>query len=141
MTKRNFKVPTTAIYATGKRKASIARLWLWERGAEDREIFEVNGSPAVDYFCRKMATVAAFETPFKVVENDKYNIYCTITGGGYSGQSGALRHAISKALSTLDGSMRPSLKAAGLLTRDSRVVERKKYGQSGARKRYQFSKR
>ena len=124
-------------YATGKRKNSIARVWL-NKG--DGKIF-INGKSIKDYFSRPVLQMIVNQ-PLEVIESEGgYNIKATVKGGGLSGQAGALRHGISKALSLYDSGFRPALKKVGFLTRDSRVVERKKYGLAKARRSYQFSKR
>tara|TARA_Y100000741_G_scaffold314189_1_gene259474 strand:+ start:40 stop:477 length:438 start_codon:yes stop_codon:yes gene_type:complete len=124
-------------YATGKRKNSIARVWL-KKG--DGKIL-INGKTAKNYFTRPVLQMI-INQPLEVVNsNGDYDINATVKGGGLSGQAGALRHGISKALSLYDNGFRPALKKVGFLTRDSRVVERKKYGLAKARRSYQFSKR
>ena len=124
-------------YATGKRKNSIARVWL-KKG--DGKIL-INGKTADNYFTRPVLQMI-INQPLEVVNsNGDYDIKATVKGGGLSGQAGALRHGISKALSLYDNGFRPALKKVGFLTRDSRVVERKKYGLAKARRSYQFSKR
>ncbi len=124
-------------YATGKRKTSIARVWL---SPGDGKI-TVNGKEVEDYFDVETARII-IETPFTVTNtNGKFDVTATVKGGGKSGQCEALRHGIAKALCLADAEYRSPLKKAGLLTRDSRVKERKKYGLAGARKRYQYSKR
>ena len=124
-------------YATGKRKNSIARVWL-KKG--DGKIL-INGKTAKNYFTRPVLQMI-INQPLEVVNsNGDYDIKATVKGGGLSGQAGALRHGISKALSLYDNGFRPALKKVGFLTRDSRVVERKKYGLAKARRSYQFSKR
>lgn len=123
--------------ATGKRKNATARVWL-EPG-EGRVI--VNGKPSDEYFPRqawKFLVAQAFQVTETV---GKYNIVATVSGGGLTGQAGALRHGISQALLEVSPQLRLRLKKEGLLTRDPRVKERKKYGQKGARKRFQYSKR
>jgi len=124
-------------YATGKRKNSIARVWL-KRGSGT---ISVNGKSVEKYFARPVLQMIVNQ-PLNVVEAEGgYEILATVKGGGLSGQAGALRHGISKALSLFDSSFRPALKRVGFITRDSRVVERKKSGLAKARKSYQFSKR
>ena len=124
-------------YATGKRKNSIARVWL---KIGDGKI-SINGKSIKDYFTRPVLQMIV-KQPLEIIESeDGYNIMATVKGGGLSGQAGALRHGISKALSMYDIGLRSSLKKVGFLTRDSRVVERKKYGLAKARRSYQFSKR
>ena len=124
-------------YATGKRKNSIARVWL--KKGEGKIL--INGKVAKDYFTRPVLQMI-INQPLDVVKADNgYDIMATVKGGGLSGQAGALRHGISKALSLYDIGHRPALKKVGFLTRDSRVVERKKAGLAKARRSYQFSKR
>jgi small subunit ribosomal protein S9 len=124
-------------YATGKRKLAICRAWAHPGNGQ----ITVNGRSLESYFPR--ATHRAIVVyPLELTNlQDKLDIKATITGGGASGQAGALRHAISKALVTMDAALREPVKKEGLLTRDSRTKERKKYGQKGARRRFQFSKR
>ena len=124
-------------YATGKRKNSIARVWI-KRG--DGEII-INGKTVDKYFSRPVLQMIVNQ-PMEVIQSaGNYQIKATVKGGGLSGQAGALRHGISKALSLYDNSLRPVLKKVGFLTRDPRVVERKKFGLAKARRSYQFSKR
>ena len=124
-------------YATGKRKNSIARVWL-KLGSGS---ISVNGKSLDKYFARPVLQMIVNQ-PLNVVEGGGgYEIMATVKGGGLSGQAGAIRHGISKALSLYDSSLRPALKKAGYITRDSRVVERKKPGLAKARRSYQFSKR
>tara|TARA_A200000113_G_scaffold177043_1_gene162437 strand:+ start:153 stop:581 length:429 start_codon:yes stop_codon:yes gene_type:complete len=124
-------------YATGKRKNSIARVWL-KRGSGE---IKINGKPLDKYFSRPVLQMIVNQ-PLDVVKSDNsYEIMATVKGGGLSGQAGAIRHGISKALSLYDQSNRPPLKKVGFLTRDPRVVERKKAGLAKARRSYQFSKR
>ena len=124
-------------YATGKRKESIARVWLSRGNGK----ITINGLDCNDYFVRDVLKMLINE-PFSLLSIEgQYNINCTVRGGGLSGQAGAIRHGISKALSLFEPGLRCQLKAAGLLTRDARTVERKKYGHKKARKRFQFSKR
>ena len=124
-------------YATGKRKNSIARVWL-KKGEGN---ISINGKLLKDYFSRPVLQMIVNQ-PLEVIQSlGSYDIMATVKGGGLSGQAGALRHGISKALSTYDSVHRPTLKKVGFLTRDSRVVERKKSGLAKARKSYQFSKR
>jgi small subunit ribosomal protein S9 len=124
-------------YATGKRKYAIARAWLSPGTGE----ITVNARPLDRYFPRPtLRSLILF--PFEVTNlQGKYNVNATLCGGGPTGQAGALRHAISKALVIMNPALREALKKEGLLTRDPRVKERKKYGQKGARKRFQYSKR
>ena len=124
-------------YATGKRKNSIARVWL-KRGSGE---IKINGKPLDKYFSRPVLQMIVNQ-PLDVVKADNsYEIMASVKGGGLSGQAGAIRHGISKALSLYDQSNRPPLKKVGFLTRDPRVVERKKAGLAKARRSYQFSKR
>ena len=124
-------------YATGRRKRAVARVRLTH--GDGTQI--INGRPVEEYLPRE-TLVLLMNQPFEAIEGvGKYNVTATVHGGGTSGQTGAVRLGIARALILLDPSYRPALKAKGLLTRDARVVERKKYGQPGARKRYQFSKR
>lgn len=124
-------------YATGKRKNSIARVWL--KKGTGKYIF--NNIEESKYFSRP-ALRMIIKQPFDVVERDEqFDIYCTVVGGGLSGQAGAVRHAISKALTLFEPLLHKKLRSGGFLTRDSRVVERKKYGKPKARKSFQFSKR
>ena len=125
------------VYATGKRKNSIARVWL-KRGSGE---IKINGKPLDKYFSRPVLQMIVNQ-PLDVVKSDNsYEIMASVKGGGLSGQAGAIRHGISKALSLYDKSNRPPLKKVGFLTRDPRVVERKKAGLAKARRSYQFSKR
>jgi small subunit ribosomal protein S9 len=123
--------------ATGRRKTSVARV----RIAQGDGKVKINGRDISDFF--KLDTLRnAVTLPFRVTATDsKYDVVALVSGGGPSGQSGALRHGISRALVLSDINLKPALKAAGLLTRDPRMKERKKSGQPGARKRFQFSKR
>ena len=124
-------------YATGKRKNSIARVWL-KRGSGE---IKINGKPLDKYFSRPVLQMIVNQ-PLDVIKADNsYEIMASVKGGGLSGQAGAIRHGISKALSLYDQSNRPPLKKVGFLTRDPRVVERKKAGLAKARRSYQFSKR
>jgi len=124
-------------YATGKRKTSIARVWI-KRGTGK---IVVNGKNLCDYFSRPVLQMLV-EHPFKVSNCEtQYDVMCTVKGGGLSGQAGAVRHGISCALTLFDPETRPLLKKGKFLTRDSREVERKKYGHYKARRRFQFSKR
>ncbi|MEI6986355.1 MAG: 30S ribosomal protein S9 [Rhodospirillaceae bacterium] len=124
-------------YATGKRKNAVARVWIKPGKGQ----VTVNGRDGTVYFARPVLRMILSQ-PFGVVERaNQYDVVATVTGGGLSGQAGAVRHGISKALTYYEPSLRPALKAAGFLTRDSRVVERKKYGRAKARRSFQFSKR
>ena len=124
-------------YATGKRKNAVARVWI-KAGSGN---LSINGKAIKDYFSRPVLNMLVHQ-PLELT-NKKMNVdtVITVSGGGLSGQAGAIRHGISKALSLLDPNLRSILKSEGLLTRDSRIVERKKYGRRKARRRYQFSKR
>ena len=124
-------------YATGKRKDAVARVWV-KRGSGK---VVVNGKPMNEYFARPVLQMILSQ-PFRVagVEGE-FDVMATVKGGGLSGQAGAVKHGVSKALTLFEPSLRPALKAAGFLTRDSRVVERKKYGKRKARRSFQFSKR
>jgi len=125
------------VYATGRRKESIARV----RMKPGSGGFTVNERTLDDYFGRETSKMV-LKQPLEVVEQlGKVDIFINVCGGGLSGQAGAIRHGISRALIKLNGDYRPALKKAGFLTRDARTVERKKYGRPGARKRFQFSKR
>ena len=124
-------------YATGRRKDSTARVWV-KRGSG---VITVNGKEMPIYFDRpvlQMQLNHVFEIANRVKE---FDVMATVKGGGLSGQAGAVKHGISRALSLLEPELRTTLKSAGLLTRDSRTVERKKYGKAKARKSFQFSKR
>ena len=124
-------------YATGKRKNSIARVWLKKGNGK----ISINGKSISEYFSRPVLQMIVNQ-PLEVIQSvGNYDILATVKGGGLSGQAGALRHGISKALSLYDSGLRLSLKKVGFLTRDSRVVERKKAGLAKARRSYQFSKR
>ena len=124
-------------YATGKRKNSIARVWV----AKGEGKITINGKLLSKYFTRPVLQMVVNQ-PLEVINSvNNYNINATVKGGGLSGQAGALRHGISKALSLYDTGFRSALKKVGFLTRDARVVERKKYGLAKARRSYQFSKR
>ena len=124
-------------YATGKRKDAVARVWI--RPGAGR--VTVNGKPINDYFARPVLQMI-LKQPFTVSgTEDQFDVMATVKGGGLSGQAGAVKHGVSKALQLYDPGLRPALKAAGFLTRDSRTVERKKYGRAKARKSFQFSKR
>jgi small subunit ribosomal protein S9 len=124
-------------YATGKRKNSIARVWI-KLGSGT---ISINGKSLDKYFARPVLQMIVNQ-PLNVIDNENgYEIMATVKGGGLSGQAGAIRHGISKALSLYDPSLRPALKKVGYITRDSRVVERKKPGLAKARRSYQFSKR
>jgi small subunit ribosomal protein S9 len=127
----------TGVWATGRRKNSVARIWL-RPGRGDRV---VNGRQALKYFGRD-ALIMEIEKPFQVTgRGGELDLVASVKGGGVSGQAGAVRLGVARALLKLDPELRLPLRTAALLTRDPRVKERKKYGQPGARKRFQFSKR
>ena len=124
-------------YATGKRKDAVARVWIKPGSGK----VTVNGKEQNVYFARPVLQMILAQ-PFTVSGTEgQFDVVATVKGGGLSGQAGAVKHGISKALQLYDPSLRAALKAAGFLTRDSRVVERKKYGKAKARKSFQFSKR
>ncbi|AMW35012.1 30S ribosomal protein S9 [Haematospirillum jordaniae] len=124
-------------YATGRRKDAVARVWVKPGSGK----IIVNGRSLEQYLVRPVLRMLV-NRPFSVANvSDQFDVICTVNGGGLSGQAGAIRHGISRALSLFDPALRPSLKAAGFLTRDPRVVERKKYGKPKARRSFQFSKR
>ena len=124
-------------YATGKRKNSIARVWL--KKGEGK--ISINGKSLDKYFTRPVLQMIVNQPLEAIQSAGSYDIMATVSGGGLSGQAGALRHGISKALTFYDSELRPALKKVGFLTRDPRVVERKKAGLAKARRSYQFSKR
>ena len=124
-------------YATGRRKTSVSRVWI-KHGSNK---ISVNGKPSKDYFKRKIYSTILEEPLFKTDNLDKLEVFSTVSGGGLSGQAGALRHGISRALVNLDPTLRKKLKQLGFLTRDARKVERKKFGKHKARRSPQFSKR
>jgi small subunit ribosomal protein S9 len=124
-------------YATGKRKDAVARVWIKPGNGQ----LTVNGRSGEVYFARPVLRMVLSQ-PFQVTDRiGQYDIVCTVAGGGLSGQAGAVRHGISKALMLREPELRGILKKVGMLTRDSRVVERKKYGRAKARRSFQFSKR
>ncbi len=124
-------------YATGKRKDAVARVWI----KPGKGTVTINGRDGAVYFARPVLRMIVSQ-PFGIVERvGQYDVVATVVGGGLSGQAGAVRHGISKALTYYEPALRGPLKAAGFLTRDSRVVERKKYGRAKARRSFQFSKR
>jgi small subunit ribosomal protein S9 len=124
-------------YATGKRKNAVARVWIKPGNGK----IEVNGRDSPIYFARPVLRML-LNQPFVVADRlGQFDVWCTVKGGGLSGQAGAVRHGISKALTFYEPGLRPALKHGGFLTRDSRVVERKKYGRHKARRRPQYSKR
>ena len=124
-------------YGTGRRKDAVARVWM-KRG---KGVVTVNGKSLMDYFARPVLQMMLMQ-PFAVADRlNQYDIICTVKGGGLSGQAGAVRHGLSRALIAYEPELRPVLKKNGFLTRDARVVERKKYGRRKARRSFQFSKR
>ena len=124
-------------YATGKRKNAVARVWIKPGNGK----IEVNGRDSPVYFARPVLRMM-INQPFVATDRlGQFDVWCTVNGGGLSGQAGAVRHGISKALTFYEPGLRPALKHGGFLTRDSRVVERKKYGKAKARRSFQFSKR
>ena len=124
-------------YATGKRKNAVARVWI----KPGRGRIEVNGKEEKIYFARPVLRMVLRQPLIAANRDGQFDVVCTVAGGGLSGQAGAVRHGISKALVVYEGSLRPVLKQGGFLTRDPRVVERKKYGHPKARRSFQFSKR
>ena len=124
-------------YSTGKRKNSIARVWLIPNGKGD---VKINKKDLDKYFSRSLLKMLV-KKPFIAISNNNFNVTISVKGGGLTGQANAIKFAISKALVHYDPKFRIALKKEGLLTRDSRVVERKKYGRRKARKSFQFSKR
>lgn len=126
-----------ALYGTGRRKSSVARVWL--KPGEGKMV--VNKRPLQEYFSRPAHQTLVVQ-PLKTVGMEgKFDLLANVAGGGMTGQAGAVRLGVSRALLANDSALRPTLRKAGLLTRDPRVKERKKYGQKGARARFQFSKR
>jgi small subunit ribosomal protein S9 len=124
-------------YATGRRKDAVARVWLKPGSGK----IVVNGRDQVDYFARPTLRLV-INQPFDIAgRRDQYDVVATVSGGGLSGQAGAVKHGISQALTKFEPALRTVVKAAGFLTRDSRTVERKKYGRAKARRSFQFSKR
>jgi small subunit ribosomal protein S9 len=124
-------------YATGRRKNAVARVWIKPGNGR----FQINGRDERTYFARPVLRML-INQPFSAVKREgQYDVMCTVVGGGLSGQAGAVRHGISRALTAFEPGLRPQLKAGGFLTRDSRAVERKKYGKAKARRSFQFSKR
>ena len=124
-------------YATGKRKTAVARAWLTPGNGN----IDINGKPMDEFFKTEQAKTILTQ-PLELTNNrGSFDIRIRVTGGGISGQAGAIRHGITRALMEVDPDLRAPLKRAGFVTRDARVKERKKYGQRGARARFQFSKR
>lgn len=128
------------IHNTGKRKNGVARVYLRPAKGETG-VIRVNGRSFEDYFPRPTARMLIMQPLELTSTAGRYDIHVNVHGGGLSGQAGAVKHGISKALLEVDPAFRPVLKKAGFITRDSREVERKKYGLAGARRRYQYSKR
>lgn len=124
-------------YATGKRKDAVARVWIMPGHGS----ITINNRSIDEYFARPVLKMV-INQPFVITNREnEFDVVCTVKGGGLSGQAGAIRHGISKALNEYEPELRPVLKQAGMLVRDARVVERKKYGKAKARRSYQFSKR
>lgn len=124
-------------YGTGRRKEATARVWI----KPGTGVCTVNGKKLEEYFGRSVLQVLVLQPFEKTNRAGMYDVWCTVKGGGLSGQAGAVRHGISRALNDCEEDLHTVLKQAGLLTRDSRAVERKKYGRMKARRRFQFSKR
>jgi small subunit ribosomal protein S9 len=124
-------------YATGRRKNAIARVWI-KRG---KGKITVNGKPIESYFARPVLRMLVSQPLILVARSTELDLDCTVVGGGLSGQAGAVRHGLARALTHFEPGLRGALKKGGFLTRDSRAVERKKYGRAKARRRFQFSKR
>ena len=124
-------------YATGRRKRSIAKVWI-KKGSGN---IHVNGKKMVEYFHKANLQTAIFRPLTIVKRENEYDVRCSVKGGGLSGQAGAIIHGLSRALVMYEPDLKPTLKKENLTTRDSRVVERKKYGRRKARRSYQFSKR
>jgi len=131
---------TDTIQATGRRKSAVARVYLRPSTGEEQKI-TVNGQDGLEYFNREILMIIV-QQPLDATETvGQFEFVCNVRGGGKSGQAGAVRHGISRALERFNPELRPVLKRGGFLTRDARAKERKKYGQKGARARFQFSKR
>jgi len=124
-------------YSTGKRKNAVARVWLKPGSG----VIKINGKASDDYFARPVLRMLINQPLVAAERLDQFDITCSVTGGGLSGQAGAIRHGISKCLVNFEPEVKKALKPGGFLTRDSRVVERKKYGRAKARRSFQFSKR
>jgi len=124
-------------YATGKRKDAVARVWIKPGSGR----ITINGREFEKYFARPVLRLVLLQPMVAVERAEQYDVVATVSGGGLSGQAGAVRHGLSKALTLFEPDLRPVLKKGGFLTRDSRVVERKKYGKAKARRSFQFSKR
>ena len=129
--------PQKSVYATGRRKHAVARVWLQPGNGK----VEINERSLEEYFGRETSRMV-FRQALELTETTgRFDVFCNVSGGGLSGQADAIRHGISRCLIKIDPALRPPLKKAGYLTRDARAKERKKYGQRGARARFQFSKR
>jgi len=129
--------PAKSIYATGRRKHAVARVWMQPGTGK----VDINRRTLEDYFGRETSRMV-FRQPLELTETTgRFDVFVNVSGGGLSGQADAIRHGISRGLIQIDPTYRPALKKAGYLTRDARQKERKKYGQRGARARFQFSKR
>ena len=124
-------------YSTGKRKDAVARVWIKKGSGK----ITVNKKPVEKYFARPTLQMIIQQAFSVTSAENQFDVMATVKGGGLSGQAGAVRHGMSRALTVFDGELRSALKASGFLTRDSRVVERKKYGKPKARRSFQFSKR
>ena len=124
-------------YATGKRKNAVARVWVKPGSGK----IIINGKEFAEYFARPVLQMILQQPLVAAARTGQFDIIATVAGGGLSGQAGAVRHGVSKALTYFEPGLRPVLKKGGFLTRDSRVVERKKYGKAKARRSFQFSKR
>ncbi len=130
-------VDKNAFYATGRRKQAVARVWMQPGSGK----IVINRRDIDDYFGRATSKMI-LRQPLELTETtNRYDIFVNVAGGGLSGQADAIQHGITRSLMKINAAFRPALKKAGFLTRDARVVERKKYGQPGARRRFQFSKR
>jgi small subunit ribosomal protein S9 len=127
----------TRLYSTGKRKTAVARVWISPGSGK----ITVNKRPADEYFVRETSRMVMRQSLELLEVLDQYDVMATVAGGGHSAQAEAMRHGIARALMLADPERRSPLKRAGFLTRDARKKERKKYGQPGARKRFQYSKR
>ena len=124
-------------YATGRRKDAIARVWVKRGGGK----ITVNGKPLNSYFARPVLQMLVQQPMVSAQRRDQIDVECTVVGGGLSGQAGAVRHGLARAMTHFEPDLRPVLKKGGYLTRDPRAVERKKYGRAKARRSFQFSKR
>ena len=124
-------------YGTGRRKSAVALVWM---SPGDGQV-QINGRPAGEYFPRATNLMVLMQPLVLTQTEGKFNIKVNVAGGGHTGQAAATKHGISRALLVFDAELRATLKKAGFLTRDARIKERKKYGQPGARKRFQYSKR